>query len=710
MAKIKTLFRAAVLLWIGVSAVTAQEAKLRPGRLSSEQRDALVQGLSVAYTTDAEQSVSDVGSARMAALYVPNGTTATPFLPPGKFKATLTGYLKLKLRGEYQFQLKGRGAAVLSFNGQEVLRAADGDLSQAAPVRVELVKGYNQLRIDYVSPAAGDAQLRLYWSSDEFPPEPVPPTDLSHDGRDGPWRAGESLRLGRLLFAQNHCLKCHAAPQGLDLTNAATRMPELARDAPSLSQAGARLDERWIYQWILAPDKLRNQTTMPRVLEHLDEKTANNHAADIAAFLAAQKTEGVAAGAADETLRKEGLALFEDRGCIACHRFTPPDEIDEQYNRVSLHFAAAKYRPAALAEFLQDTRRHYQWSRMPRFRLTQHEALALAAHIRSQSKGKLEDVVAAEKPDPTRGRELFAKVGCANCHRAGDAPLAPAHLPAIAPGNAGKGCLAAPDGAGKAPLFSFSDPQRRCLNDFVKSGFASLARQVPHEFSGRQFEVLNCTACHSRDDREAHLPYVLLDEGERGLPPEPIPNLTWAGEKLQPQWVARQFLGQLDYRPRPHFKAHMPSFPLRGKLLAAGLSAEHGFAPDENPRPKFDDKVAASGAAVAAMNSGLACHRCHAIGEAQATAPFEARSTNLSYASDRLRYDFYHRWMRDPMRIDPTTKMIKFAQDGKKTGLSEYYGGNAHQQFEAVWHYLQRLNEIQRPSGLRRTNEDEKQK
>ena len=126
-------------------------------------------------------------------------------------------------------------------------------------------------------------------------------------------------------------------------------------------------------------------------------------------------------------------------------------------------------------------------------------------------------------------------------------------------------------------------------------------------------------------------------------------------------------------------------------MLAAGLSAEHGYAVNEDPRPKFNAKLAKNGEAVAAMNTGLACHRCHAIGDKEAEAPFEARSTNLSVASERLRYPFFHRWMRDPLRIDPQTKMIKFAQDGKKTGLTTIYDGDGQQQFEAVWHYLQTL-------------------
>ena len=47
--------------------------------------------------------------------------------------------------------------------------------------------------------------------------------------------------------------------------------------------------------------------------------------------------------------------------------------------------------------------------------------------------------------------------------------------------------------------------------------------------------------------------------------------------------------------------------------------------------------------------------------------------------------------MLDPPRVDPTTKMVKLAPDGKTTGIREVFDGDAKRQFEALWRYIQTL-------------------
>ncbi|MDB6152541.1 MAG: Trehalose utilization, partial [Chthoniobacteraceae bacterium] len=61
---------------------------------------------------------------------------------------------------------------------------------------------------------------------------------------------------------------------------------------------------------------------------------------------------------------------------------------------------------------------------------------------------------------------------------------------------------------------------------------------------------------------------------------------------------------------------------------------------------------------------------------------------NLAYSPERLRKGYYHRWVMHPLRIDPESKMPRFADDEGKTPLTDYYDGNAHDQFEAIWQYL----------------------
>ena len=97
-----------------------------------------------------------------------------------------------------------------------------------------------------------------------------------------------------------------------------------------------------------------------------------------------------------------------------------------------------------------------------------------------------------------------------------------------------------------------------------------------------------CNACHTIDDRDNALGESRLrrsGRSEQGLPPEQStagrgdqsrPPLTWAGEKLRPQWSASFIAGEISYKPRPWLFARMPSFASRAKLLAAGMAMEHG--------------------------------------------------------------------------------------------------------------------------------------
>ena len=76
------------------------------------------------------------------------------------------------------------------------------------------------------------------------------------------------------------------------------------------------------------------------------------------------------------------------------------------------------------------------------------------------------------------------------------------------------------------------------------------------------------------------------------------------------------------------------------------------------------------------------------MGERPPTAVFEAPGINLAYSAERLRHDYYLRWVLNPLRIDPETKMPKFADEKGKTPLTDHFEGDAVQQYEAIWQYL----------------------
>jgi mono/diheme cytochrome c family protein len=173
--------------------------------------------------------------------------------------------------------------------------------------------------------------------------------------------------------------------------------------------------------------------------------------------------------------------------------------------------------------------------------------------------------------------------------------------------------------------------------------------------------------------------------------------LTWAGEKLRPEWSAAFVGGRIDYKPRPYLHARMPAFPARARLLAEGLSAEHGYPPKSDAYPAPDESMAAVGQKLTGAAGGFSCVQCHAVGAAPPLAPFEAPAMNMANITERLRKDYYHRWMANPIRVDPATKMPAFGDAEGKSAIRDVYDGDATKQFEAVWQFLLRGPNVKPP-------------
>ena len=687
---------AAAFACVCMTLVRAEDKPLRPGRLPSEERKALVQGLRLSF---AQGDGTDTRSARLAALHVPAGEAPTPFLEPGQFSATLSGYLKIKLKGEYTLYAEGNGTVTVKLNDEPELSITADGWKSAKPVNVELIKGYNKIHIDYASPKEGAATLRLFWSSEEeaFPKEPLPAELLTHDSRNEQLVEGLALRQGRELFVNRRCVACHT-PKSIEAIKK-TGMPEVAADAPSLKGVGSRLSPDWIASWLKNPQAMRTHTTMPKLLKG-DGKAIEQQAADLSAFLTSltAAAKPVPADGSGELVQK-GEALFETLGCISCHTFNDPaakpeedsDEEEDEYNRITLHYVNSKFVPGALADFLREPRKHYPWSRMPDFELTKDEASALAAFVRSSSKGTVAKVPAG---DVGRGKELFAKLGCNQCHTTSDELKAVSGFAQDVLGSTGKvGCLAEEKHA-KAPEFDLTEAEYAAIQKFLAAHANSLERRVDAEFSHRQFNQMRCTSCHQRDTTDADLAYILDEEGALGETPPIIPALTWTGEKLHPKWSAAFISGEHDVKPRPWLKIRMPNFAARGEGIAKGFSHEHGYASDfASPRKPVEAKEEIEvGRKLTLKEGGFNCVQCHGAGKQKAVSPFEAPGTNLADARERIRYDFYYRWMLHPLRVDPVTKMPKLTPDSRTTGLKDVYDGDARRQFNAIWQYIQSLD------------------
>ena len=625
---------------------------------------------------------SDARETRLAALYVPAGTPPSSFVPPGPFKALWEGYISVDLGTDCTFSAVGNGSVTVQIAGKAAFQAK-GDFS-AVPEgpSLRLRKGRNKLQITYESPAQGDAFLRVYWASSDFQREPLPPSALSRPADGESVRHHKPVHDGRELVALRRCAKCHATDQ--------KGMPELELDAPSLALAGERLNPDWMARWILAPRAIRPEATMPKLpgLETQD-------AADMASYLATLGKPETAPVLTQEQAKTGGY-LFVEMRCIGCH--TLPDK-DPAPDRIPFAYLKAKWTPAALKKFLLGPEKHYAWIEMPNFHLSDEEAGKLVAFLLSRPGKSVEPVTA--KGDPVRGKQQVEARGCMNCHT----------IPAT---NAFRGTAlrSLKAGACKGPDFALAPGQIEAVAAFVATDQTSLGREALPEFAERQILASRCFACHRRDDvleawtdvaseaREFAAPKK-EDDGEFATvaPAEPwFPSLTWVGEKLKPEWAAAFVKGEIPERPRPFLKnLRMPGFPARAEKLVLGLSLEHGCPPTSAPEPAPQHELSEIGRKLSGPAGGLDCLSCHGIGPKGATKVFEAPAPNFKVVRARLRKEYYDRWVREPLRLEPGTKMPQFIKDGR-TQLTEILDGDGVRQADALWQYLLEGEKI-RPPG-----------
>ncbi len=672
-----------------------------PASLLAESNE-LGRGVAVTFERSSESGAPprrDARASRLLALRVPDGEAPTPFLSPGRFRATFEGYLLVDFFDDYTFSAEGAGTLELEIDGESVLPRTSGDLAKIASKEVELEEGPRRFVVRYESPPEGDAWFRILWSSFDFGTEPVPPRFLRHDPSHELLANRTLVRRGRELVASRRCLACHR----LSSKARVRAMPELGYTAPLLDGIVSRLHAGWIARWISSPRSMLSDATMPRVVHGAPADSGMDTAAkDIVAYLA---TRTVLAASSDPPVvlkrhsgdSDRGAERFAELGCVACHRLEAADDRD-LHGRRSLAHVGAKWKREGLTRFLLDPHRFSRSSRMPDLGLSVPDAEDLASFLIGTTGGSPELGVLGG--DSERGERFFAELGCRACHsEESTPPEAAPPLTAVLSGAMTAGCLSASNETrASAPDFGFNETDRAALRAFAADDVASLHRVAPVEFAERHIARMRCTSCHRRDGlsdawstlEDASGGEELVDEAGEPKLIQLRPTLTWAGEKLHPDWLATVVSTDVETRLiRPWLGSRMPKFTGPAGLLAEGLALGHGVSVTPPAGPAIDAELASVGDQLIQPTDGFACATCHDLGGVKAEGVFDAKGPDLRDLPARLRHEFYHRWMRDPLRIDPETKMPQFAPEGRSS-LPEVLGGDAHRQFESIWHALRR--------------------
>jgi mono/diheme cytochrome c family protein len=169
------------------------------------------------------------------------------------------------------------------------------------------------------------------------------------------------------------------------------------------------------------------------------------------------------------------------------------------------------------------------------------------------------------------------------------------------------------------------------------------------------------------------------------------PLLTFAGEKLYAGWMQRFLDGTLPYKPRPALQGRMPAFAPFADGLAKGLAHQHGYRAESAPMLAVDAGLAEIGRRLTLVDGGFSCVACHSVGAQRALAGSDTATVSFNFIAERLRSSYYWRYVRDPVRLVPSTMMPRFIGDDGTTPIKSVFNGDPERQFEAIWHYLMSL-------------------
>ncbi|MCX7395593.1 MAG: PA14 domain-containing protein [Planctomycetales bacterium] len=297
------------------------------------------------------------------------------------------------------------------------------------------------------------------------------------------------------------------------------------------------------------------------------------------------------------------------------------------------------------------------------------------------------DVTLADK-----GRVLFASLGCAACHQLqvdGRPVVSTLKTTSFADLKGANGCLAEA-AFGNGPRYGLSRQQRASLVAVIASSQGDAGHtETPEETVHRTMASLNCYACHKRGplggvekERDAYFGTTQQEMGDEGRLP---PLLTGVGDKLKPEFLKHVLENGGDDRKR-YMRVKMPKFGgsnvnvLIEPLLAVDLQTDPQL---QREYPEAEYRIKAAGRHLVG-GQALSCIKCHDFNEHPSTG---IRAINLTRMTARVRPEWFDRYLRDPQRYRPGTRMPAPWPYGQAT-IRNVLAGNVDFQIGAVWMYL----------------------
>ncbi|MCA9024970.1 MAG: c-type cytochrome [Planctomycetaceae bacterium] len=606
-------------------------------------------------------------------------------LPEGPFSVTWQSQLLQREEVEYRFHAYLQGEVEVQVDGETVLIGSSDEPGWISGDPIELSFGLLEFEVTFEK-TQPSAEVHLFWSSDAFPLEPIPPHLLFRDqGRPdlATWERG------RELYAAHRCNRCHRRDD-----------EPLSPAAPSLEHVAIGVDHTWLV------DKLLNRLPSAAHARMPSFGFSEEEAQAVVAYLESHTVPVELSPISDIDAGKKGPPdgdlLLKSVGCLACHTV---GDVGQQntFSGGDLTHIGDKRSAEWLYRWLSDPSSLNVDHRMPVVKLTDLEraeiAKTLASWKRETNGAKTSDT--SSEPDEslvTRGRQLVEQSRCTACHRLpgndpGVTSVPPLKLRQF---NWDQSCLSGAKRELGRPVYENVDVQ--ALQAYVESRLDALSPPSQWAKGRAVLERRNCLACHERDLGTGIVPIAgtleRTDERFRGQSQSLIPpSLTAVGDKLLDKALAVAVRGEQKSPRLPWLQVRMPRFSHteEDQRLLLSYLVEHDRIPAGAPESLPGSEIAGdqttdaqqtllTGHALAGAGA-FNCVACHKFGDYEPrNVALGTKGCDLLMIGDRMRSEFFHRWTRAPLRVVPGMEMPNFNKP-----VAGVLDSDVDRQISAVW-------------------------
>lgn len=412
---------------------------------------------------------------------------------------------------------------------------------------------------------------------------------------------GDAAR-GKALFESVGCLGCHTGlgDRNVEHKNRATHFDH----GPDLGGIGSKTTADWLYTWLMNPKRYNPTARMPNL------RLATEEAADLAAFLAAQKDAKRSFALppgfdpTNAALIEQGQKIVGERGCFGCHLIAGFEATPGIGVELS-EFGAKTVDRLDFGDYVTDhdlmTWDRWTYHKLKRPRVYRYERVDTSMPQHDLTDEEIWSVMTVLRG--MRGAEFVG-------------PLA-----------------VKLDGAGKA---------RERGRELVR--------------------FYNCHGCHTVDGRDGDIRQIYPGDMATFAPP----NLLGEGAKTQPAWLFGFLKNVVPLRP--WLSIRMPTFDLSDEQATALTGMFSALDGAEYPYRYYGDtrlEGAPREVAQQLFYEDFKCTSCHLVGEKTLTPDEAAKAApNLQLAKQRLRGEWIASWIDDPQPWMPGTRMPSFFPGG----------------------------------------------